>query len=210
MSSKVGAGTRDIMDTNVASPSTRERLLEVGLELMRKHGYGATGLQEILRAADVPRGSFYHHFSSKEGFAVAVIERYVALVGKLNDEILGNVRQAPLKRLRRYFENLITLAGQTAPISGCLLGSLSLEVAASSPLLQGHIHSSFTHWQTAIASILREAIEKGDLPQSTKPDMLASFVLNSWEGALLRSEADRSDAPLKHFLHYVFEEMLLK
>jgi AcrR family transcriptional regulator len=45
---------------------------------MRRHGYGATGLQEILHAAGVPKGSFYHHFHSKEEFTVALIERYVA------------------------------------------------------------------------------------------------------------------------------------
>ena len=136
-----------------------------------------------------------------------MIERYVALVGKLNDEILGNVRQAPLKQLRRYFENLVTLAGQTAPIPGCLLGSLSLEVAAASPLLQGHLRSSFTHWQTAIAAVLCEAVEKGELAEihENRHTRKTSFSI-AGEGALLRSQADKSDAPLKHFLHYVFEE----
>jgi TetR/AcrR family transcriptional repressor of nem operon len=177
---------------------------------MRKHGYGATGLQELLRVADVPKGSFYHHFSSKEDFAAAVIERYVTLLGKHREEFFGNVRQAPLKRLRRYFENLVRLAGQAAPIPGCLIGSLSLEVASASPLLQGCLRSSFSHWQTAVASVLREAMENCDLPQSTKPETLAGFVINSWEGALLRSQADKSNAPLKDFLHYVFEEMLSK
>jgi TetR/AcrR family transcriptional regulator, transcriptional repressor for nem operon len=199
-----------IVDTSTAPTSTRDRLIDVGLELMRKHGYGATGLQELLRAADVPKGSFYHHFGSKEEFAAAVIERYVAFVGKHCEEVLGNVRLAPLKRLRRYFEDLIRLAGQAAPIPGCLIGSLSLEVASASPSLQSCLCSSFSDWQTAVASVLREAIENGDLPRSTKPETLAGFVLNSWEGALLRSQADKSNAPLKSFLHYVFEDMLSK
>ena len=199
-----------IVDTSTRSASTRDRLIDVGLELMRKHGYGATGLQELLRVADVPKGSFYHHFSSKEEFAAAVIERYVTHVGKHCEEVFGNVRQSPLKRLRRYFEDLVRFAGQAAPIPGCLIGSLSLEVASASPLLQRCLCSRFSDWQTAVASVLREAMENGDLPQSTKPETLAGFVLNSWEGALLRSQADKSNAPLKSFLHYVFEDMLSK
>jgi TetR/AcrR family transcriptional regulator, transcriptional repressor for nem operon len=214
MASRVKADTASKTSSNADSVtglnSTRQRLLDVGLEQMRKHGYGATGLQELLRAADVPKGSFYHHFGSKEEFAGAVIERYVALVGQLTQEILGNTRQAPLKRLRRYFEELIRSAGQSAPIPGCLLGSLSLEVAAVSPRLQGHLRTSFTGWQDAVASVLREAVEAGDLPKSAEPDSLAGFVLNGWEGALLRSQADRSDAALKNFVHYVFDEMLAK
>jgi TetR/AcrR family transcriptional regulator, transcriptional repressor for nem operon len=210
MSSKEKAASKTPLSTKATSMSTRDHLIEVGLELMRKHGYGATGLQEILQAADVPKGSFYHHFGSKEGFTAAVIERYFVLASKQAEAVLGNSRQTPLKRLRCYFEELIKTAGPSAPIPGCLLGSLSLEVASASPLLQGCLSHSFTRWQSAVASVLREAVEKDELPQSTKPDALAGFVLNSWEGVLLRSQADRNDAPLKDFLRFVFEDLLAK
>ena len=188
-----------------APTSTRDHLIEVGLELMRRHGYGATGLHEILAAAEVPKGSFYHHFGSKEKFTAAVLERYVALAEEHSQQILGDRRQSPLKRLRRYFEDLIRVAGQSAPIPGCLMGSLSLEIAGVSSLLQGRLSSSFARWQMAVAVVLKEAVEKGDLPKSTRHEALAGFILNSWEGALLRSQADKSDAPLKDFLHYVFD-----
>lgn len=198
---RLGAGSRS------APLSTREHLIEVGLELMRKHGYGATGLQEILAAADVPKGSFYHHFGSKEQFTAAVLERYVAFAEEHAQQILNDRRQPPLKRLRRYFEGLIRVAGSSAAIPGCLMGNLSLEVANTSTLLQGRLSSSFVRWQTAVALVLREAVEKGDLPKSTRPEALAGFILNSWEGALLRSQADRSDVPLTHFLQYIFDEL---
>jgi len=210
MSSKEKVASKPALGTKTASTSTRDHLIEVGLELMRKHGYGATGLQEILHAAGVPKGSFYHHFGSKEEFTAAVIERYFTLAAKHGLKVLGNTRQAPLKRLRRYFEELIQTAGQSAPIPGCLLGSLSLEVAEASPLLQSCLSFSFTQWQAAVAPVLREAMEKGELPKSTKPDSLAGFVLNSWEGALLRSQADKNDAPLTDFLRFVFEDLLAK
>jgi TetR/AcrR family transcriptional repressor of nem operon len=58
--------------------------------------------------------------------------------------------------------------------------------------------------------VLREAVEKGELPNSTKPDSLAGFVLNSWEGAMLRSQSDKNDVPLKEFLRFVFEDLLAK
>jgi len=190
--------------------STRDRLIEAGLHLMRKHGYGATGLQEILDLASVPKGSFYHHFGSKETFAAAVIERYNSLSDERSQRILGSARQAPLKRLRRYFEDLIQIAGQAAPISGCLIGGLSLEVASSSSLLQSHLSLSFGKWQAAIADVLLEAKQIGELPMSIQHEALAGFVLNSWEGALLRSQADRNNAPLNAFVHYVFEQLLAK
>ena len=196
-------------ETKAMTPSTRDHLIDVGLELMRKHGYGATGLQEIQQVAGVPKGSFYHHFGSKEEFTAAVIARYTALAGQHASKVLGNTRQTPLKRLRRYFEELSRMAGQLAPIQGCLLGSLSLEIAGSSSLLQSCLSSNFTNWQTVIASVLQEAVQRGELPTSTRTEPLAGFVLNSWEGVLVRSQADKSDAPLKDFLHYMFEEFLV-
>jgi TetR/AcrR family transcriptional regulator, transcriptional repressor for nem operon len=210
MPSKGELPSKAVPVTKTASTSTRDHLIDVGLRLMRMHGYGATGLQEILHAADVPKGSFYHHFGSKEEFTAAVIERYVTLAAEHCQQVLGNTRQEPLKRLRRYFEDLVRMAGQTAAIQGCLLGSLSLEVAGASPLLQGRLSSSFAFWQAGVAKVLQEAVEKGDLPKSIKPEALAGFVLNSWEGALLRSQADKSDAPLKDFQRYIFEELLVK
>lgn len=200
--------SKPLPGSRTAPTLTRQHLIDVGLELMRKHGYSATGLQEILSAAGVPKGSFYHHFASKETFTVALIERYVTLEAEHCREVLGNTRQAPLKRLRRYFEDLIRMAGQSAAIQGCLIGSLSLEVATSSPLLQGRLSSGFALWQSSVTTVLQEAVEKGDLPKSTTPEALAGFLLNSWEGALLRSQADKSDAPLKEFLYYVFKELL--
>jgi TetR/AcrR family transcriptional repressor of nem operon len=124
--------------------------------------------------------------------------------------VLGNMQEPPLKRLRVYFEDLVKTAGQAAAIQGCLIGKLSLEVGSVSPLLQASLSLNFAFWQGGITSVLREAIEKGDLAKSTNAEALAGFVLNSWEGALMRSQTDRSDAPLDDFLHYVFEGILLK
>jgi TetR/AcrR family transcriptional regulator, transcriptional repressor for nem operon len=198
----------DAARAGTAPVSSREHLIEVGLELMRRHGYGATGLQEILRAAGVPKGSFYHHFGSKEEFTAVVLGRYAALEDKHCRDVLGNTRRPPLKRLRRYFDDLIRTAGPSAPIQGCLMGSLTLEISGASRLLQRCLSSSFSHWQMAVAAVLREAVDKGDLPKSTKPEALAGFILNSWEGALLRSQADKSDVPLRDFLRYLFDELL--
>jgi TetR/AcrR family transcriptional repressor of nem operon len=210
MLSKGEVTSKPLPGSKTKAKPTRDHLIDVGLELMRRHGYGATGLQEILHSAGVPKGSFYHHFASKEEFTAAVIERYVTLEGEHCREVLGNTRQAPLRRLRRYFEELIRMGGQSAPIQGCLIGSLSLEVAGASALLQGCLSSSFSQWQAAIAAVLGEAVEKGDLPKTTRPDSLAGFLLNSWEGALLRSQAEKSDASLRDFLRYMFDELLAR
>ena len=58
--------------------------------------------------------------------------------------------------------------------------------------------------------VLRQAIEKKELPPDTDPESLAAFLLNSWQGALVRSLAEKSDDPLKTFMHYAFDSLLRK
>jgi TetR/AcrR family transcriptional regulator, transcriptional repressor for nem operon len=188
--------------------STREHLLEVGLKQLRATGYTATGVKEVLDLAKVPKGSFYHYFPSKEAFAGELLARYGEQEMRRAERVLGDTSTAPLKRLRTYFDELISLYGNKAEISGCLIGGLSLEVADHSPTLQAQLQATYTAWQGSIAEVLRQAMKTGDLNPSMKPDALAEFVLNSYEGALVRMKAEQSGRPLKNFLHFVFEVLL--
>jgi TetR/AcrR family transcriptional repressor of nem operon len=190
------------------SRNTRDHLLEVGLRRIHSMGYASTGVKEILDDADVPKGSFYHYFPSKEAFAKEVLELYVRGENERAAKILRGGKAVPLKRLRRYFEELIAVYGPMATISGCLIGNLSLEMADHSDSIQSLLHQSFSHWQTGVVAILQEAIDRGDLAKSHKPQELASFLLNSYQGALLRSKADRSSKPLETFLHFAFNVLL--
>ena len=93
-------------------------------------------------------------------------------------------------------------------MSGCILGKLSLEIADPSDMIQSLLQLSFSDWQADIAHVLQEAIERADLLKSTNPEALAAFLLNSYQGALLRSKADRSSKPLDTFMSFAFHHLL--
>jgi TetR/AcrR family transcriptional repressor of nem operon len=193
----------------MAVKSTREHLIDVGVGLMHQNGYNATGLTDILKAADVPKGSFYHHFESKEDFAAAALERY-GMRAREHAAVLSDTTIPPLKRLRRYFSDLMKIYGQKGAIPGCMMGRFSLEIAEESPQLRKRISASFDRWQHTIATVIQQAVAQKELPAGTDPESLAGFVLNSWEGALLRSQAEKSNAPLETFMRYVFDGVLTK
>ena len=188
--------------------NTRDHLLQIGLRHIHSMGYASSGVKEILDDADVPKGSFYHHFASKEAFAKEVLELYVRGESERAEKMLRGGKGPPLKRLRRYFEELIAVYGPTANVSGCMMGNLSLEMADHSDAIQSLLHESFSDWQTGVAGVLQEAIDRGNLAKANKPQELASFLLNSYQGALLRSKADRSSKPLENFLHFTFNVLL--
>jgi len=192
----------------MTAKSTRDHLIDVGLGLMHRNGYNTTGLSDILKAADVPKGSFYHHFGSKEEFAAAALERYGMREREHAAAVLGDTTTPPLKRLRRYFSDLVRIYGQEAAIPGCMMGRFSLEIAEESPKLRKRVSASFDHWQHSIATVVQQAVTQKELPAGTDPESLAAFLLNSWQGALLRSQAEKSDAPLEIFMHSIFDGLM--
>jgi len=194
----------------MATKSTRDHLIDTGLKLMHSNGYNATGLTEILKEADVPKGSFYHHFGSKEHFAAAALERYTTREAEHAASVLVGSKMPPLKRLKRYFMDLVKFYGQKGAIPGCMMGRFSLEIAAANPQLRKQISATFAHWQHTIATVIEQAVTQKELPAATDPESLAGFLLNSWEGALLRSQAEASDAPLEVFMQIAFDQLLKK
>jgi TetR/AcrR family transcriptional regulator, transcriptional repressor for nem operon len=189
----------------MAELSVREHLIEMGLQHMQKTSYCSTGLNEVLALAGVSKGSFYHYFPSKEEFGSAVLQRYLDVEVARATTLLGESRTAPIKRLRKYFEELIRVYGPKGDMNGgCLLGNLSQEMANHSDLIQQTLQEGFRIWEVAIDAVLQEAIARDELSKKVKTMEMASFILNTYEGALLRAKAERSEAPLRLFLQMIF------
>src|SRR5260221_14004414 len=140
-------------------PNTRDHLIDIGLQQIHSTGYTATGVKEILDLAGVPKGSFYHYFPSKEAFAQEVLQEYASREALRWKTILGDDKLPPLKRLRKYFNELVSVYGQKGPISGCLIGQMSVEVAEHTPAIQSLLSRAFADWQQAIAALLRSAVD---------------------------------------------------
>lgn len=187
----------------MAKNATRERLLEVGLELLLQRGYNDLGIQALLDASGAPRGSFYHHFRSKEEFALQVIDRYMAEVHGGLDMALGDASLPPLDRVRQFFEISRDKYGRDGYL-GCMLGGLGQELSGINDVFRQKIEWCFTEIVARIADCLELAREQGDLPPDTDTLHMANLLLNCWEGAALRSRLLHSPAPLEAMLDFYF------
>jgi TetR/AcrR family transcriptional repressor of nem operon len=190
------------------NPDTRNNLVQAGLRIIHAEGYAATGIQSIVESVDVPKGSFYNHFASKEAFGAEVMDAYFDRnEGKLRD-VFGNANVAPLARLEAYFDDRIEAFRAVGFAKGCLLGNLSAEVADHSALMRERLAGHFAAWGHFFEICIAEAQEQGAVSDQLPAAMLGRFVLNSWEGALLRMRAEKSEAPLIEFKRVVFDKLL--
>ena len=103
---------------------------------------------------------------------------------------------------------IATYGVRGGPVAGCLLGNLSIEIAAQSPEIRKTLVLAFDAWEGAIANVLREAIERGELRSSDDPKKLAALLVNGWEGAQVRSKALQNDKPLNLFFDHAFNVLL--
>lgn len=186
---------------------TKRRLLDAGLATFLERGYNATGIQDLLVATSVPKGSFYHHFASKEDFALQVVDRYVTEVQVLLDQSLGDAERPPLERVRLFFDRLLAYYASQGYL-GSLLGLLGQELAVASTAFRRRIEDAFDGIARRLAETLEEARARGDLPSDADPAQTATFMMNTWEGAALRSRLARNAAPLESALEATFRAAL--
>lgn len=183
---------------------TKQHLLEMGLSMLLEHGYNDLGLQALLEATGTPKGSFYHHFTDKEDFALQVVDAYMEQVHAGLDACLGDARRDPLDRVRRFFE-LTRRSYRAQGNLGCLLGGLGQELSGVSPVFRRKIAACFTAIGRRLAECLAEAKKQGQLPASADPQQLARVLVDCWEGAALRSRLQGNAAPLTAMLDFYFQ-----
>jgi len=189
-------------------PDTRRKLVQAGLQIMHAGGYAAAGIQSIVERVDVPKGSFYNHFPSKEAFAAEVIDAYFERAEERLRAIFGQFTIPPLERLEAYFDELIAAFRATAFARGCLLGNVSAEVADHSAPMRERLVEHFATWGNYFEACIAEGQRGGAIGAQLPAPVLARFILNSWEGALLRMRAEQSDVPLREFKEIVFGKLL--
>lgn len=185
---------------------TQQQLLQQGIAMLLRHGYHNLGIAAVLEATRIPKGSFYHHFKSKEDFGLQVIDLYMKEVHAGLDQCLGDESLLPLQRVRRFFESTEEKYRAEGYL-GCLLGGLGQELSGVSEAFRRKVEQCFSEIARRIAACLREAIQRGDLPKETNPKKMAELLVNCWEGAALRTRLRQDPAPLREMLDFYFRSV---
>ena len=189
---------------------TRALLIEEGLKAFLSRGYEGAGIGPILKSAGVPKGSFYHFFASKEAFASSVLGSYAERNQHIRTRLLSDDSKSPLQRLRDYFAYHEHEFAKENPIGGCLFGNLAQSIAAHSDVLRRELHYAFEAWQRDFQQVLREAQDQGELPSHLDPYQTAAFLVDAYEGALIRMKTEDSVAPFQRFIAMTLDCLLTR
>lgn len=175
----------------------RDNLLKQGVSLLMEQGYHGTGLKEILDSVQIPKGSFYNYFGSKENFGAEVIQYYIEpFILQLNSH-LQNPEIDALSGLRLYFDELINELERLEFQGGCLLGNLMGEIGDTSETCRNSLQSAVKRYRDLLQSGLEQAQQQGLVRTDKSARKMADLLVNAWQGALLRMKIERSVDPLK-------------
>jgi TetR/AcrR family transcriptional repressor of nem operon len=187
--------------------TNKDNLLSQGVQLLMQQGYHGTGLKEILDAVQIPKGSFYNYFSSKESFAAEAIQHYIApFIQQLDNHLKEDSGLDALAALKTYFNELVVELEKAQFKGGCLLGNLMGEIGDTSDLCQQSLQLAVHQYRDLLATGLKKAQAEGTVRIDKSADDMADLLANTWQGALLRMKIEQSADPLKQCCHDLLDD----
>jgi TetR/AcrR family transcriptional repressor of nem operon len=186
---------------NTRHDNTRQHILETGQRIIAGKGFASVGLNEILTAAGVPKGSFYHYFASKEQYGQALLQdyfdRYLADLDALFASDAGSGRQ----RLMRYWQRWRDKQLDTCCEQKCLVVKLGGEVADLSDAMRVTLRDGTDQVVQRIARVIGEGVADGSIPP-LEPLASAQVLYQLWLGASLLGKLHRDGAALDRALAF--------
>jgi TetR/AcrR family transcriptional repressor of nem operon len=191
----------------VKNEANHNKLLEAGLRAFLEQGFNGTGLKEVLDEVQVPKGSFYAYFASKEDFAVAVIRHYSACFGRKMDESIRD-QTSPKQALIAFLMQLGREFEAQDFRGGCLLANLAGELE-NSEICRRALRDGFADWEGRIETLIHHGQEAGEFRRDLPPSHMAALLVDAWEGAVLRMKVTGSQEPLHRCISHTLEDHFL-
>lgn len=177
-------------------PDTRQHILDTGSRIIAGKGFSCVGLNEILQAAEVPKGSFYHYFKSKELFGQAMLEGFFEeYLGRI-DALLATPGMSARERLLCYWQQWVETQCEGCDDQKCLVVKLSAEVADLSEAMCLTLRDGTGRVIDRLADCVAAGVADESLP-ALNPDDTARTLYQLWLGASLLAKLHRDASPLE-------------
>lgn len=180
---------------NAESPKTR--LIRAAADLIYRQGWNGTGINQILAHADVPKGSFYYYFDSKEDLGVAIVEHRNEALRTIYGSTLLNESLCGRLALEAFFDEQVRFQRDSSWKFGCPVGNLSSEVAAS--VTDVKIAKACRRAMDELVDALEAAIKRGQGDGSLRTESdartMALLAASLWHGGLLFTKTFQAEKP---------------
>jgi TetR/AcrR family transcriptional regulator, transcriptional repressor for nem operon len=169
-------------------------LLDAALSVFRAKGYTATRVEDICEAAELTKGSFFHHFKSKEDLALAAAEHWIAVTSPQFLSAAYRTLPDPVDRLLAYIDFRKTLLKGTLPEITCFAGTIIQEVYETHPAVRDACEKSITGHAATLVADIDEAMRLYGVDRSFDAESLALYTQAVLQGAFILAKAKQGTA----------------
>ncbi|MBD8239354.1 TetR family transcriptional regulator [Pseudomonas sp. 2822-17] len=185
---------------NSETKNARQTILDTAQVIVGRKGFSAVGLNEILQAADVPKGSFYHYFTSKDGFGVVLLDTYFDHYVHGMQQLFDQPGLTQHAKLMRYWDAWIDNQTGCTEAGKCLAVKLGAEVSDLSEPMRLALQRGTSRTIALLAVALQRGIEDGSLRLQHRPQDLAQQLYALWLGSSVMSKITLTSAPFDEAL----------
>lgn len=176
----------------VKAIDTRQQIIDVAKTIILGKGFSAVGLNEILTAANVPKGSFYHYFASKETFGKAMLEGYFNDYIDTVKAVLQNANLSHAERLSAYFSHWLSTQLSDTKQDKCLVVKLSGEVTDLSEAMRQTLQKGTQNVIDLLQACIDEGVVTDALHLTQSPETIAKELYYMWLGATLMTKVNHT------------------
>lgn len=187
-----------LMNTVNLNQDLPRHILAVAQTIIGAKGYAAVGLTEILSAADVPKGSFYYYFKSKDAFGEALLNQYFEDYLAEIDKTLFSNDKPMADSLMKYWSNWKDTQESFDCQGKCLAVKLGAEVSDLSEAMRLALKSGTAKIIEHLEHAIKAGISDGSIKMDTEANMLANNLYQLWLGASLMAKITRTKKPLEN------------
>lgn len=176
---------------------TRQALLDSAQQTMSRKGFAAVGINEVLQQAGVPKGSFYHYFSSKDAFGEAMMVRYFVEYRADMDRIFGEAGLTAGARILRYFDDWREQQSVENCQGKCLAVKLGAEVADLSESMRQELKKGIDSIIDRLERLIEVGHQDGSIRTRAGAHATAELLYDVWLGASIVAKINRAAQPLE-------------
>ncbi len=191
---------------NEKSHDTKQHILDIGYELVASKGFTSVGLSELLKNAEVPKGSFYHYFKSKEQFGEALLQDYFNQYQEKLENLFATSGVSEYEKLMQYWRYWMEQNRSECQTGKCLVVKLAGEVSDLSEPMRLALHKGTDKVISTVAEHIEKGIQSGEL-KVKDGQQTSELLYNLWVGASLVNKIRHDDASLEQALK-VTEQIL--